>query len=218
MPTLNQAPARPRRGWPDKRDAITNAARLVFGRQGYTRASIEAIAAEASVSTRTIYNHFDDKEHLFLTVIQESATQVADSHIALIGRYLDHVTDIEADLIVFGCAWATWTDEFAEHFALVRQINAEVGHVPQATLDSWQQTGPQRVHHELARRLQHLADRGLLHIADADQAAIHFVLLAAAEVTNRTQYGAAPLPQHEVDQIATAGVRAFLRGYLPRPE
>lgn len=215
MSKLGETSARTRRGWPDKHQAITRASRTVFGRDGYTRASIEAIAVEAGVSTRTIYNHFDDKEHLFLTVIEESATQVADAQIALIHRYLDKVTDLEADLIVFGRVWATSNADFAEHFALVRQINAEVGHIPHATLDRWQETGPRRVHRELARRLEHLADKGLLHIDDADRAASHFVLLAATEIANRSYYGAIPLDDSEVTRIATAGVRAFLHGYLP---
>jgi AcrR family transcriptional regulator len=218
MARLKEAPTRPRRGWADKRDAIATAARIVFGREGYTRASIDAIATKAAVSTRTIYNHFDDEEHLFLTVIKESAAQVADAQIALINQHLDQVTDLEHDLIAFGRAWATSTTAFAEHFALVRQINAEVGHIPQATLDSWQETGPLRVHRELARRIQQLADKGLLEIDDADQAASHLVLLSGAEVTNRSYYGAIPPTENEITQIATAGVQAFLHGYLPRPE
>jgi AcrR family transcriptional regulator len=217
MARQDEVPARPRRGWADKRDAITQAGRIVFGREGYTRASIDAIAGEAGVSTRTIYNHFHDKEHLFRTVIQESATQVADAQVALIDRYLDRITDLEHDLVVFGRVWATSTADFAEHFALVRQINAEVGHIPQTTLDGWQEAGPRRVRRYLALRLQQLAEQGLLHIEDADRAASHFVLLAATEVTNRSYYGAVPLNENEVTQIATAGVRAFLHGYLPPP-
>jgi AcrR family transcriptional regulator len=218
MARLKEAPARPRRGWADKRDAIATAARIVFGREGYTRASIDMIATTAGVSTRTIYNHFDDKEHLFLTVIKESSTQVADAQIALIHQHLDNVTDLAPSLIAFGRAWATSTSAFAEHFALVRQINAEVAHIPQATLDSWQDIGPLRVRGELARRLQQLGDRGLLEIDDADQAAIHLVHLSGAEVTNRSYYGAIPLSENEITQIATAGVQVFLHGYVPRRE
>jgi AcrR family transcriptional regulator len=216
MARLEEAPARPRRGWADKRDATAAAARIVFGREGYTRGSIDMIAAAAGVSTRTIYNHFDDKEHLFLTVIKESATQVADAQIALIDRHLDNVTDLALSLIAFGRAWATSISAFAEHFALVRQINAEVGHIPQATLDSWQDTGPLRVRRELARRLQQLGDRGLLEIDDADRAASHLILLSGGEVTNRSYFGALPLADDEIIQIATAGVQAFLHGYVPR--
>ncbi len=209
------SPPHPRRGWADKRRNITTAARTVFGAQGYTRASIDAIASEADVSTRTIYNHFDNKENLFLTVILESAEQVANAQIALIDGHLDNISDLESDLIVFGRALAASAADFAEHFALVRQINAEVGHVPVATLDKWQETGPRRVHHHLARRMQQLADHGLLHINDPGRAATHFVLLAATETTNRSYHGAIPLDDQEVTEIATAGVRAFLHGYLP---
>ncbi|MGA8114482.1 MAG: TetR/AcrR family transcriptional regulator [Actinocatenispora sp.] len=204
-----------RRGLPDKRRAILRGALAVFSRDGYTRASMATIATEAGVSTRTIYNHFDDKAQLFQTVIEDSATQVADAQIAIVDRHLRRVTDLEADLTEFGCAWATPTSDFADHFALVRQINAEVGHVPQEAVDSWQQVGPLRVRREIARHLQTLADRGLLHIDDADRAATHFVLLAASEVTSRTYHGAVPMPTDEIAEIATAGVRAFLRGYLP---
>lgn len=214
--TPGDARVRGRRGWADKREAITRGAFAVFAREGYTRASIDAIATEAGVSTRTIYNHFQDKEDLFLTVIQDSATQVADAQIGLIDRYLDTVTDLEADLIVFGRVWATSTSEFAEHFAMVRQIHAEVGHIPQAALEGWQETGPRRVHRALARRMRRFAEQGVLSIDDPDRAASHFVLLAATEVTNRSYYGAVPLKDDEVTQIATAGVRTFLHGHLPR--
>jgi AcrR family transcriptional regulator len=213
---LAETSTRPRRGWPDKHQAITRASRAIFGRDGYTRASIEAIAAEAGVSTRTIYNHFDDKEHLFLSVIVESATEVADAQIALIHRYLDKITDLEADLIAFGSVWVV-SAQFVEHFALVRQINAEVGHIPEETLDRWQEAGPRRVRRELARRMEQLGDKGLLHIDDPDRAASHFTLLAATEANNRSYFGAVPLDDSEIERIATAGVRAFLHGYLPSP-
>ena len=187
----------------------------MFGREGYTRASIDTIAAEASVSTRTIYNHFGDKEHLFREVIQESATQVAEAQIELIRCHLDAIIDMERGLTAFGLVWATSTSEFAEHFALVRQIHAEVDHIPAATLQAWQEIGPLRVHRELVRRMQHLADRGLLTIDDAGQVANHLVSLISAEIVNRTYYGARPLPPTEVAGIVTAGIRTFLHGYAP---
>lgn len=217
MAELTSARSAPRRGWPDKRQAIIRAALTGFGRDGYTRASIESIAAAAAVSTRTIYNHFTDKEHLFRSVIEQSATEVADAQITLIQRHLDRVADFEAGLTALACVWTVSAD-FADHFALVRQINAESGHISQPTLDRWQEVGPRRVRRELALRLEHAAARGLLAIDDADQAALHFVLLVASEITTRTNYGAVPLRAAERKRIATAGVRVFLHGYLPPGE
>lgn len=36
----------------------------MFLREGFTRASMDAIAEAASVSKRTVYNHFPDKQAL----------------------------------------------------------------------------------------------------------------------------------------------------------
>jgi AcrR family transcriptional regulator len=206
---------KPRRGAPSKRDAITCGARAVFGREGYSRASIDAIAAEAGVSTRTIYNHFDDKAHLFHTVIVESATEVAEAQIVVIELMLGKITDLEADLVAFGRAWASPNEAFLGHFGLVRQINAEAGHIPEETLAAWQEAGPRRVQHVLAERIRQLGDDGLLRIDDPERAARHLLLLTATEANQRSYHGAFPLPAEEITRLATAGVRTFLHGYLP---
>ncbi|MFC6936446.1 TetR/AcrR family transcriptional regulator [Actinomadura yumaensis] len=74
----------------------------MFAQDGYARASIDAIAARAGVSTRTIYNHFADKAGLFEAVIHSSATRAADAQIAIVDRHLRKVVDLEADLVDFG--------------------------------------------------------------------------------------------------------------------
>jgi AcrR family transcriptional regulator len=106
MATRHAADMKARRGLPDKHRAILRGALTVFARDGYTRASMDAIAAEAGVSTRTIYNHFGDKADLFHAVIQDSVTQVADAQIAVVDRHLTKIIDLEADLTEFARAWA----------------------------------------------------------------------------------------------------------------
>lgn len=199
----------------DKRRAIVDGALAVFARDGYTRASIDAISAEAGVSTRTVYNHFTDKAELFRAVIQDSAARAADAQIAIIERYLHRVVDLEPDLIEFGLALAgPVRSEHAAHFALVRQVNAEVGHIPQEAVDAWQQTGPLRVRRALAARLRELADRGLLRTDDAERAALQLMLLIAAG--NPSYRGVVPA-EEEVAETVTAGVRTFLYGVATRP-
>ncbi len=192
------------------------AARAVFGRVGYLGASIDMIAAEAGVSTRTIYNHFENKEHLFTTVLTESSHQVAAAYEAIIQRHLGEVTDLEADLIAFGREWLRPRPEFADHFAIVRRINAEAERFPRELHEAWQEAGPLRVQRALTTRMARLSDQGLLRIDDAECAAQHFTILITAGVTSRTQLGATPLEEPEINRIATAGVHAFLYGYLPR--
>src|SRR5215471_1787973 len=59
-------------GWQRKHDAIAAAALVLFARDGYERTSVDAIAAEAGVSKRTVYSHYGDKENLFLQVLRET--------------------------------------------------------------------------------------------------------------------------------------------------
>lgn len=203
-----------RRLMPRKRDAIVRGARFVFGRDGYSRASVEAIAAEAGVSTRTIYNHFESKEQLFTTVLLESAGQVADAFVERVGATCDGV-DVERDLVSIGQAVVAQSRDFPDHFAMVRQISPEAGHFPPAVLDAWQHAGPLRVRGEIASRLETFASAGLLDIPDPMRAALHFVALVNAEAQNRS-FVMLPLTPTQTTDTIRAAIHAFLRGYATR--
>src|SRR6202162_6127541 len=61
---------RPRRGTePARTDALIGAATRVFLREGYGLASIDKVASEAGVSTRTIYERYRNKADLLGAVI-----------------------------------------------------------------------------------------------------------------------------------------------------
>ncbi|MGA5131795.1 TetR/AcrR family transcriptional regulator [Streptomyces olivoreticuli] len=206
---------RQRRGMAEKRQAITRAARAVFARDGFSRASVDAIAAEAGVSKRTIYNHFTDKEELFRSVLIESADSVTTWHRSVVERHLTKITDLERDLTAFAFDWASPPPEFADHFALVRQIHAEAGHLQPDVIEAWQDAGPRPSFRQLAHRLGEMTDEGLLDTEDAELAARHFVLLAVSGVSQSSLYGALKVPESEVGAIVHDGVRAFLRLYGP---
>lgn len=204
----------PRPSTSAKRAAILQAARTVFGREGYARASIDVIAAEAGASTRTLYNHFGGKEALFTETMTASSTAIADTQIALLDRHLDHVDDLESALTALGFDWLTSTvdAEFASHFAIVRQIDAESAHFPEVAIRAWRENGPRRVHRALADRFARLADEGLLRVADPERAALHYTRLIAPD---RDRDG----PRHDgptLRPIVADGVRAFLHGYAAR--
>lgn len=199
-------------GQPDKRRAILDGALTLFARDGYTRAGLDAIAAEAGVSNRTIYNHFTDKAELFQTVIQESTERVADAMVGIIDRHLGKIVDPEADLVDFGLALITvLTSDMAPHFALVRQINAEIEHIPPAAVRFWMDNGPLRTRRALADRLSGGADRMGLVMDDPLRAAGHLMLLVSADnLTDRSQLR----DPAALEVMVTAGVKAFLHGYV----
>ncbi|WP_134119436.1 TetR/AcrR family transcriptional regulator [Kribbella kalugense] len=207
--TVENRPA----GRGDKRRTLLDGALVVFAADGYSRGSIDNIARTADVSSRTIYNQFGGKAGLFEAVIVDSAERVAEAQIITVQRYLGRIVDLEADLIEFGRVWTTPSPAYAPHFALVRQIIADAGHIPKAALRAWQQAGPLRVRREIATQLRRIADAGHLDIADADIAAVHLVQLVAGDITTRTYHGAASLPKAELRRLSDAGVRAFLHGY-----
>jgi AcrR family transcriptional regulator len=184
---------------PDKRQAILRGALSVFARDGYARASIDAIAKEAEVSTRTLYNHFADKADLFRNVIQASANEAALDQIAIIERHFHKITDLQRDLVAFGKAMGAELGH-AEHFALVRQINAELNHIPAEAIEAWQETGPRKVRQALAAELEKLG------FTDPRRAAVHLMVLTMTG--DPSIRGTRP----DDDDIA-AGVRVFLHGH-----
>lgn len=204
----------------DKRRAVVAGALSEFGRNGYGRTSIDAIARAAGVSTRTIYQYFDGKADLFETVIRESATPVADAQIAIIDYHLHKIVDLEADLVAFGVDLATPMVDHADHFALVQHVNADLAHIPQAAIDAWEQAGPRRVLSTLAAHLRRIADEGSLDLDDptdsydpAEQAATHFMLLVQGAVPFHHGVGANEATR--LERTVRAGVRVFLHGYQP---
>jgi AcrR family transcriptional regulator len=53
------------------RDRILDAAEALFARRGFSATPIKAIAAEAGVATGLLYYHFDSKDHLLETLVDE---------------------------------------------------------------------------------------------------------------------------------------------------
>ena len=77
-----------------KRCQIIEAATAVFCRDGFTGASIDAVAAEASVSRQTIYNQIGDKEKLFAEVVRGITERSSAMMVATLATFPDRPQDI----------------------------------------------------------------------------------------------------------------------------
>ncbi|MFC3694562.1 TetR/AcrR family transcriptional regulator [Chenggangzhangella methanolivorans] len=71
------APTGPGRA--SKRDQIVAAARELFLAHGYGATSMDAVARDAPVSKRTLYNHFESKQALFLAVLRISWANLSEA-------------------------------------------------------------------------------------------------------------------------------------------
>ncbi|MEV6140664.1 TetR/AcrR family transcriptional regulator [Nocardia sp. NPDC051990] len=198
----------------EKRQAIIRAAQEVFLREGFARSSVDTIAATAGVSKRTIYNHYADKEQLFLSVIEETIAPVTNRFAEIAERHLGTISDLERDLIAFSHDWVHMTVLFPEHAALLRLVIAEATHFPHA-VDTWRRTGADQSRRTLSEHLRRIADQGLLDIDDVDEAARHLTALVCNPPQGLSFFGTLPLTDTDIDALVASAIHAFLRIYKP---
>ncbi|CAM3237736.1 TetR/AcrR family transcriptional regulator [Tsukamurella hominis] len=196
----------------DKRQDLLRGAVRVFAADGFSRASIQSLAAEGGVSTRTIYNQYGNKEDLFRAVVLDSATRVAERQIAVAEKYLGRIVDLRADLIAFGRAWSVRDPDSRDHFRMVGQINADVDHIAPDVLAGWRAAGPDRVRAAIGELLVALDRDGHLRIDDGELAAVHLINLTAGAVGGVSGTGRTVEPAEE-ERIVAAGVDVFLAAY-----
>ncbi|MFI5698258.1 TetR/AcrR family transcriptional regulator [Kribbella sp. NPDC051586] len=185
------------------------AALKVFLAEGYARAGVDAIAAEAGVSKRTIYDYYGGKERLFLSAVAETRAGMEQTFDDLLRRTIDEIDDaddIEAALVAFGQAFATEVSRSSERAAVLRLMIAEIRHFP-ALLDG------QPTRDALADRLRDLDKRGLLAVPDPAEAAEFLGMLVTGPVQNRSWYGAVAVEPAEIERLVRSGVRIFLAAY-----
>jgi TetR/AcrR family transcriptional repressor of mexJK operon len=200
-----------------KRQAIATAALALFARDGYERTSVDAIAAEAGVSKRTVYSHYGDKENLFLLVVRDTFESMRERFAEIIGRTLSDVTDVEKSLIDGIHEAVAEVSHSPERAFLLRLMIAELPRFP-ALLEFWRTRAISPI---LAEVVTRLTAAGLLSVdragaADPVQAADHLSALTFGQINNRSMMGTIPLSDTEIDQIITSGVHVFLCAYGTR--
>jgi TetR/AcrR family transcriptional repressor of mexJK operon len=224
-PAAPPAPPEPPepQGNPRKRRAILDAAGTVFLRDGFIRAGIDTIAAEAKVSKQTVYNHFGDKERLFMAMTDDVQDRTVAHVMDLMDRdfpdpaALTGPDDLRAALIRLTGAWvrAVYTGPLV---ALRKLVDAESEHHPDLQ-QRWFANGPGRTMSRLNRLLSTLAMAGLLDVpaevlAVPDMLAYQLTSPAGNDV-RRIVHDADF--EHEFTRRIEQGVDFFLRAYAPRP-
>jgi TetR/AcrR family transcriptional regulator, mexJK operon transcriptional repressor len=198
-----------------KRKAILDAATEVFLRQGYLGTNMDEIAALSSVSKQTVYQHFSNKEALFVEIVT-----------SMTGAAGDTVVDEMPDLAEGGDV-AEYLRNYANKqltvvmtprlMQLRRLVIGEVSRFPELAKVLYER-GPARAMQTLAKMFIGLADHGLLKIGDPIVAASHFNWLIMSAPLNQAMLlgdDAIPKPA-ELRRHAADGVRVFLAAYGAR--
>jgi TetR/AcrR family transcriptional repressor of mexJK operon len=196
-----------------KQHAILDAATTVFLREGYERASVDTIAAEAGVSKRTIYNHFRDKRELFVTIV-ERARALANEIRPSDPNLLTDASRVDTELVIVGERLLDVLLD-SNSAALRRVIVSEVDHHPELGPACMEGT-PMLIKRELADRLAHLSAAGALDIDDPTLASRQFIALIMFEGEKQSAYGTKPLNEQARHTIAANAARFFMRAYRAR--
>lgn len=203
---------RPRRGTEAERvDLIIAAATRVFLKDGYGAASIDKVAHEAGVSTRTIYERFRNKADLLASVITRL---VERDMVTLFGAEFERMPTRQALLaigeIVTGRACAP------DAAALFRIVAAEAQRFP--ALAAKMRAGTKaRVDNAVANYFRGQVLHGKLVLDDPDRAASLFMQMVCSELHECLLFGS----PDEMAQLNFAAhlqqvVDIFLNGAAPR--
>jgi TetR/AcrR family transcriptional regulator, mexJK operon transcriptional repressor len=207
--TVDERPPR----YPAKRAAIASAALRLFVRDGYERTSVDAIAAEAAVSKRTVYSHYADKQQLFLSVVDDTFDTLMAGVQDLARQHLDGPGDLEHRLRGFISVVSRQTGRSAERIALIRLILTEAPHFP-ALAARWQaRRGTTQSLTSMLTAALAAADEDDLDLADPGRAAEHLSALTFGQVNNRSLFGLIRMSDEQLDEIIDSGVAVFLRAY-----
>ncbi|NHB75881.1 TetR/AcrR family transcriptional regulator [Rhodobacter calidifons] len=189
--------------------AILDAALKVFAAQGYTGASMDAVAAEAGVTKPTLYSYFPSKESLFQAMMLGKRDVMLD--------VFEHPSgDMVADLLVFAWAYAD-TVMRPEMLSLARLIIGEVQRFPEIGR-AYQASGPDHLLRGIMRYLDSQRRAGRLAFDDAELAAQDLWGLILSAPRTQALYMPDALPDRAtLHRYITNGLRVFLKAYSTAP-
>jgi AcrR family transcriptional regulator len=204
---------RPRRGTEEERiDTLLGAATRVFLREGYGAASIDKVAQEAGVSTRTIYERFKNKGDLLAAVISRLVER--DMAIVLATTELEPM-EVRQALVTIGRA-ITGKACDPQAAALFRIVSAEAHRFP-ALAEKMCGSTKDRVVNAVAAYFRNQTARGRLVLRDPDRAASLFTQMVTAELQECLLFRSAEdVAKLDFDAHVNHVVEIFLTGAAPR--
>lgn len=200
-------------GDPVKRNQILEGAREVFAARGFDGASMSDIAAAATVSKSTLYVYFQDKEHLFVALIEREREAQKEAMYAA----LSDEPDLVRALSRFGERLVRLlTGEFA--LSAHRIVLGVAERMPELGREFYER-GPMVGAQRLAAFLSRRCAGGELAIEEPGLAAAQFVDLCQSTLMRPRLFNALRQPpsEAEVARVVDEAVRMFLARYAARP-
>ena len=208
---------RPHGGDPGKRRAILDAAIATFLQDGYERATLDVIAERAGVSKQTAYNHFGDKQTLFLAAVDDERSRVAANFGTDITEpNTGEILNVTTTLVEIGHrVLRVLLDERAS--ALRRLVISEVARIP-SLRPACADGEPKQLVAQIADLLRRRSERGELDVDDPSGAARQFVSLVVQQGLHASMYGTTPLRDTDAGDICADAAHLIVRAYRPNAD
>jgi TetR/AcrR family transcriptional regulator, mexJK operon transcriptional repressor len=204
---LRHSVGRPRRGTELLREqALIDAATRVFLHGGYVSSSIQKVASEAGVSTRTIYERFRNKGELLSAVVSNLVEKDLTSMSA---AELNRLSVKDA-LLAIG---KTLTARIASPTvsSLLRLLVTECRRFPKLALEMRART-KDRIDNAVEQYFRVQVEAGTLVLSDPAKAASLFTQMICGELKDGILFGTAPeVSEIQVHRHVAFAVEFFLR-------
>jgi AcrR family transcriptional regulator len=197
-----------------KRAELLAGARAVFTREGYQGASMDAVAAEAGASKRTVYQYFADKQELFAATVLDTVDRGYEYFEPRI-RALAETDDVDGAIRQLAHDTVVGLTN-PELLKMRRLVVAEAERFPTIGREYYERSWV-KTEALLAQALAALTERGLLDVPDPERAAYLFTWLVVSIPANRAAFlgdDAVGSPE-ELAALAEEGARVFLAAYRP---
>lgn len=195
---------------PAKRDLIVAAAGKLFMESGFGATSMDAIAAEAGVSKRTVYSHFENKETLFGAIVGGMCAAMGgpDATSLAVDRSPEEVLKAYGRQIIRMML-------NPEALAMFRVVLSESPQFPEISR-LFCSTGPEPVCRFLSDYLAELNWAGTLAAGDPDAAANQFIGMVKGPFFINLLFGVGDPPSEaEAERVLDQAVSIFLNGVRP---
>ncbi len=194
---------------PGKRHQILEGAHAVFTARGFDAASMNDIAAAANVSKGTLYVYFEDKEHLFVALIEREREKQKQGMYAALAEE----PDLTLALTNFGSGLVRLlTNPFA--LSAHRIVLGVAERMPDLGREFYER-GPMQGAQQLAAFLARRVAEGELAIADPALAAAQFVDLSQSTLMRPRLFNAERMPpsEDEIAYVVGEAVATFMARY-----
>jgi AcrR family transcriptional regulator len=195
-----------------KRELVVSAARKLFLEAGYGATSMDKIAAEAGVSKRTVYSHFQNKENLFAAIMGDMCALIS-------GDNPNEPIPVEAPEQILKHLGLHIMESVLEPEALdvFRVVLAESPIFPELGQAFWK-AGPDVMKGFLVEYLLELDRRKVLKIKNAELSAFQFMGMIKWPYHMRVLFGAGNLPtRKEINESLDLAVSTFVNGLKFQP-